>query len=593
MRPVVRCLKQTHPRIRAPLVASSSPERYCYYSMRAMLSLYMVEELGFSKPKAIAIFSYFSACVYFSPVLGGYIADSRLGKFSTILSFSIVYVAGIIALTVTSIDRLQWGMFLGLGLIALGSGGIKPCVAAFGAEQFGIGDFSPQDISRYFMAFYASINIGSICSYIITPLVRRYAGYTVAFSLSALFLSLAVIVLVIPRKSYIHVPPTGSMMKEVLRAMCLACALNGGCLATSRLSLLAWCQNCRGARSTAAPKDGYAALDGPDDTLPNPATTVASSPSSNPVLPSPLVSGKARLSDEDPSARIAAAADDGTDSNANPPHWMDKAAGKFDPEVIHGAKAMLGETPFFLALPMFWALFDQNGSAFTLQAKSMELHGLQPDNTLILNPALVLVLIPAYDKIIFPCLEYCGLKLTALRKIGAGMALTAGAFATAALVQTAMDAAADHGDKLSIAWVIPQYVIITMSEILVSTIGQEWMFTQAPKSMKSTMMSMWYVSVGLGDILAGTLYTALGDLPQASFYWLFAFLMAVAACIFVVLAFAYRSQNAPASKAPPATAAAVKDVPPACVAPPAAVLGNSTGNTTRGNERDALLGDGS
>jgi len=124
---------------------NSLAERYCYYSMRAMLSLYMVEELGFSRQTAIAIFSYFSACVYFSPVLGGFVADTYLGKFSTILYFSVVYIAGIIFLTVTSIDALPWGMFTGLGLIALGSGGIKPCVAAFGAEQYARGEFSARD----------------------------------------------------------------------------------------------------------------------------------------------------------------------------------------------------------------------------------------------------------------------------------------------------------------------------------------------------------------------------------------------------------------------------------------------------------------
>jgi POT family proton-dependent oligopeptide transporter len=219
---------------------------------------------------------------------------------------------------------------------------------------------------------------------------------------------------------------------------------------------------------------------------------------------------------------------------------MDAAREQYSSDVVDGAKAVLGVTPFFLALPMFWALFDQNGSAFTLQAKNMNLYGLQPDNTLILNPALVLVLIPLYSKVIFPAMARCGFQLTALRKIGGGMALTGVSFVIAALVQTAMDAAAaKDGDKISIVLIVPQYVVITMSEILVSTIGQEWMFTQAPGNMKSTMMSLWFVSVGIGDLLSGVLYTALKDLPQKNFYWLFAFMMAIAACLFVLIAAAY------------------------------------------------------
>ncbi len=501
---------------------NSLAERYCYYSMRAMLSLYMVEELGFSRQTAIAIFSYFSACVYFSPVLGGFVADTYLGKFSTILYFSVVYIAGIIFLTVTSIDALPWGMFTGLGLIALGSGGIKPCVAAFGAEQYARGEFSARDVSRYFMAFYASINVGSILSYIVTPLTRRLAGYPAAFSLSAIFLGLSVIVLILPRKSYVHVPPTGSTMTEVFGAIKIACSLNGGCCATTRLSWKAWRQGC--SRRTTAP-DGFSKLlETAEAQAAKPRTTASQTPlTGNPNFES--------------SAAVSHAAE-----NRNPEvnsHWMDAARAHYSEPVIHGAKAVLGVTPFFLALPMFWALFDQNGSAFTLQAKNMELYGLQPDNTLILNPALVLVLIPLYEKAIFPALTRCGVHLTALRKIGGGMMLTGLSFVVAALVQASMDAKAQSDDKISVALIIPQYVIITMSEILVSTIGQEWMFTQAPKSMKSTMMSMWFVSVGIGDLLAGVLYSALENLPQQSFYWLFAFLMFLAACIFVLLAFAY------------------------------------------------------
>jgi len=494
-----------------------------------MLTLYMVEELGFSRPTAIAVFSYFSACVYFSPVLGGFLADSYLGKFSTILYFSVVYIAGIIALTVTSIDALPWGMFLGLGLIALGSGGIKPCVSAFGAEQYAAGDFSAQDVSRYFMAFYASINVGSILSYIITPLTRRLAGYPVAFSLSAIFLGLSVVVLVIPRKSYVHVAPTGSMLKEVLGAICLACKRNGGFFSTCRLSCRAWRASC-GSRAASDLHGDFTKLSEDLDTneTPSQSTSLEASPDGKELPLGSALSG----------------------GGQGAPHWMEAASSQYSVDVIDGAKAVLGVTPFFLALPMFWALFDQNGSAFTLQAKNMELYGLQPDNTLILNPALVLVLIPAYDKLIFPCIARCGYVLTPLRKIGAGMALTGFSFAVAALVQAAMDTAAKDGDKISIALIIPQYVVITMSEILVSTIGQEWMFTQAPKSMKSTMMSMWFVSVGIGDLLAGALYSALGNMPQQSFYWLFAFLMAIAACIFVVLAYAYvptsPGQDAPA-----------------------------------------------
>lgn len=114
--------------------------------------------------------------VYFFPVLGAIIADSFLGKFNTILYLSMVYAAGNIVLALSAIGPLNLPdrafALLGLFLIAFGSGGIKPCVSAFGGDQFILPQQELQ-LAMFFSMFYFSINAGSLISTTVTPILRE------------------------------------------------------------------------------------------------------------------------------------------------------------------------------------------------------------------------------------------------------------------------------------------------------------------------------------------------------------------------------------------------------------------------------------
>lgn len=114
--------------------------------------------------------------VYFFPVFGAMIADSFLGKFYTILYVSIVYAIGNIVLAMSACPPLQFPQIafsmIGLLLIAIGSGGIKPCVAAFGGDQFKLPQQAMQ-LATFFSMFYFSINAGSLISTTVTPILRE------------------------------------------------------------------------------------------------------------------------------------------------------------------------------------------------------------------------------------------------------------------------------------------------------------------------------------------------------------------------------------------------------------------------------------
>ncbi|KFQ67353.1 Solute carrier family 15 member 1, partial [Phaethon lepturus] len=194
------------------IVINEFCERFSYYGMRAVLVLYFKYFLQWDDNLSTAIYHTFVALCYLTPILGALIADSWLGKFKTIVSLSIVYTIGQVIMSVSSINDLtdhnQDGSpdnvsvhialsMIGLILIALGTGGIKPCVAAFGGDQFE--DDQEKQRTRFFSIFYLSINAGSLLSTIITPILRaqecgihsKQRCYPLAFGVPAALMAVA------------------------------------------------------------------------------------------------------------------------------------------------------------------------------------------------------------------------------------------------------------------------------------------------------------------------------------------------------------------------------------------------------------------
>jgi proton-dependent oligopeptide transporter, POT family len=153
----------------------------------------------------------------------------------------------------------------------------------------------------------------------------------------------------------------------------------------------------------------------------------------------------------------------------------------------------------FLFVAMFWALFDQTGSSWVIQAEDMNLSFLGVEwlssQVQALNPIFILIFIPFFTYLGYPAINRF-FKLTPLRKIGIGMFTMVISFALVALVQEWIDA----GQQPSIAWQLLAYVIITAAEVMVSIVCLEFSYTQAPKSLKSWVMALFLSSVFLGNI---------------------------------------------------------------------------------------------
>lgn len=434
------------------IVGNEACERFSFYGMKAILVVFMTGHLAIVANEASSIYHLFVSACYLLPLLGGYISDRFLGKYKTILFLSLVYCLGHLVL---ALWENKTGLYWGMGLIALGAGGIKPCVSAHVGDQFN--EKNKSLLNKVFDLFYWSINFGAFFSTLLTPVLLVKVGPAVAFGIPGILMAAATFVFWMGRHHYVHVPPVG--------------------------------------------KDGVAGF--------------------MPIFLYSLTNLSSRKPGES---------------------FFDVARARYSAEEVEAAKAAADIFKVFITVSVFWALFDQNGSSWVLQAQKMDPNfmgmKLEAAQLQAINPILVMILIPFFGYVVYPGLEKMGVRLTPLRKMSAGMVLAAFSFVVVGLIQAALDS----GQQLSMAWQFVPYLIITSAEIMVSITGLEFAYTQAPRSMKSTIMSFWLLTVFVGNMLDAYV-TKLNVFEGAMFFYFFAGLMFTVALIFILSAARYRVRN--------------------------------------------------
>jgi POT family proton-dependent oligopeptide transporter len=433
------------------IVGNEAAERFSFYGMKSILVVFMTQHLLSSmggpdfmnEIESRKWLHLFVASAYFFPVIGGILADAFLGKYLTILLLSLVYCAGHLCLALmdmpqpllaATLEPRGW-LLAGLALIAIGSGGIKPCVSAHVGDQFG--KSNRHLLERVFGWFYFAINFGSFFSTLLTPWLLEHYGAGWAFGVPGLLMAVATLVFWLGRHRFVHVPPRG-------------------------------------------------------------------------------------------------------------PAYFAETFGD------EGLAAIARLVPLYLLVAVFWSLYDQTGSAWVQQAERMDRRFLGyewlPSQIQAINPLLVLLFIPLFGLVLYPAVGRV-VAFTPLRRILAGFVLTVAAFAISATAQGLIDAesarltAAGLGPEAarwpSVAWQLAAYVVITAAEILVSITCLEFSYTQAPPQMKSFVMSLYLLSVSLGnqftaavnwliEIAGGT-----STLTGASYYWFFTGCMTLATLLLV------------------------------------------------------------
>jgi len=417
------------------IIANEWAERFSYYGMRAILVVFMTQYLmdaggqpaHMSENEAQGYFHLFVSITYFTPFFGALIADAWLGKYRTIMLLSLVYCLGHFAL---ALDSTRLGLLLGQSLIALGAGGIKPCVSAHVGDQFGAGN--RHWLGKVFSWFYLAINLGAFVSMLLIPWLLKTYGPALAFAVPGVLMLLATGVFWSGRRRFVHIPAAGvGFVREVLSGEGLRCL------------------------------------------------------------------------------------------------------------------GRLGGIYLFIA--MFWALFDQNGSSWVLQSQHMDrvVFGVEilPSQIQAANPLLIVLLTPVFHQVVYPALNRV-VRVTSIRKIAAGLFVTVLAFALVAWIQGRIDL----GLKPSILWQLAAYGLLTAAEVMVSITCLEFSYTQAPRSMKSLVMSLYMAAVALGNLFTSAVNFLIENpdgssrLAGAGYFWFFAALMLATALGFVCYGRHYREQ---------------------------------------------------
>ncbi|MCC6806701.1 MAG: MFS transporter [Deltaproteobacteria bacterium] len=503
------------------IIGNEGCERFSYYGMRAILFVYMVSLFGqqlaqkAAEDKATNRIHLFFAGVYAFPMIGAIISDRLLGKYRTIFWLSLVYCMGHAALAV--VGTTEYGLYFGLALIALGSGGIKPCVSAQVGDQFSAENESL--VTNVYQAFYFIINFGSFFATLLIPVLLAEYGSEVAFGVPGILMFIATVVMWMGRNKFIRVPPKpGGKLGLLDTFSSVALFMTFGSLFfTSGASLVV--RIGVGAACFALGAVLFAVRQGIEQDSGFLAVLVYSLQNQAKKKP-----GEG---------------------------FFSVAREKFGDEAAEGPPAVIRIAIVFSMVSVFWALFDQHASSWINQAGKMNLtvnlpivgeKTLKASQIAALNPLMVMLIIPFLNFAVYPVLTKLGLKLTPLRKMASGMFLTAFSFIVVALLQARIEALAAAGEKVTVLWHILPYLIITTAEVLVSATGLEFAYTQAPRSMKSTIMGFWLLAVTLGNLLVAFL-AGFSALSLEQFFWTFAGLMAVAAAIFSVLAHFYKEKT--------------------------------------------------
>ena len=434
------------------IIGNEGCERFSFYGMRNILTVFLVSSLLLYLPEterargAKDVFHTFVIGVYFFPLLGGWLADRFFGKYNIIFWLSLVYCVGQACLAMFVANRI--GFYIGLGLIAFGSGGIKPCVASFVGDQFD--QTNKHRAKVVFDAFYWIINFGSFFASLLMPIFLRHLGPAFAFGVPGVLMFVSTAILWLGRRQYVMVPPAPPNPHSFLRVSrdAIISGVRGQLLAAVAVAIAI-------GSFVLTPKFGF-------------------------VIAACL-------------ALVALIAFGGLGV------WLqlDNVRDKHPARAIAGVRSVLRVLVLFALVTPFWSLFDQKASTWVLQANAMTKPSwFQSAQMQALNPALVMLLIPFNNLVLYPALRSFGYELTALRRMTVGIAFAGLSW----ILVGAMQLVLDHGSAFTITWQVLPYVLLTFGEVLVAATGLEFAYSQAPLSMKGAIMAFWNLSVTIGNL---------------------------------------------------------------------------------------------
>ncbi|VFR03361.1 unnamed protein product [Cuscuta campestris] len=464
-------------------------ERLAYYGMSTNLVLYFKHRLNQHSATASRNVSNWAGTCYITPLIGAFLADSYMGRYWTIAAFSILYVFGMALLTLSaSLSALKPTCsngvcnptvgqtsvsFIALYVIALATGGIKPCVSSFGADQFDDGDeVERRQKSSFFNWFYFSINIGALVASSVLVWMQDNVGWGWGFGIPAATMVIAVASFFSGTKLYRKQRPGGSPLTRICQVV---------------VASLRKCQ-------VEVPKEKSLLYE----------TVDAES----------AIFGSCKL------------------DHTNGFQFFDKAAVKTESDKREGLmdddpwrlctvtqveelKAVVRMLPIWATGIIFSTVYSQVTTLFVLQGAAMDTRvgptkfKIPPASLSIFDTLSVIFWVPIYERIIVPVSrKFTGHEngLTTLQRIGTGFAISIFAMSSAGILERIR---LKHVEEvsMSILWQVPQYFLIGCAEVF-TLIGQlEFFYEQAPDGMRSLCSALSLNTVALGNYLSSLLVT--------------------------------------------------------------------------------------
>ncbi len=447
-----------HPRGLATLFFTEMWERFTYYGMRAVLVLFLVAAVssggfGIDDKTAAAIYGLYTAGVYLAALPGGWIADRLIGARQAVFIGGGLITLGNAMLAASTAPR---GFYLGLLVIVLGVGLLKPNVSAMVAELYPEGGAR---LDAGFTVFYMGINVGATLGPVVTGAARSLIGPRAGFGVAALFMAAGVL------QYYLTQHHLGTAGKFSAPADAAADAIAGGAPA-------------RGAPARKPWRRLWVALA---------AATLAVAALSLgwfPVNPVSLAHASTVV--------IAATA-------ALYFAYL-FLAGNLSAEE---KRRVLVVVVLFLGSALFWSGYEQAGSSLNLFAERYTDRALGsfvvPASWFqSLNPAFVIALAPLVAWL-WIALARRHLNPSAPASFAIGVILMGSGFVVMAVAASIVA----HGSKVLPYWLIATYLLHTLGELCLSPVGLSYTTKLSPKRLVGQMMGMWFLSLSLGNLAAG------------------------------------------------------------------------------------------
>ncbi|KAK9762753.1 hypothetical protein K7432_011201 [Basidiobolus ranarum] len=426
-------------------------ERFAYYGGSAPFTNYVqfpagnpkqAGALGKGQATSTALKQFFTFFCYLTPLVGAVISDQYLGKYKTILIFSIIYMVGWLIVTVTAIPSIidtagYPGYIVSLIVIGLGTGGIKPLVSPMAADQYNQKELEVRVIKgervvvdpelnaqHLYNWFYWAINVGSLIGGIVTPQLELHVGFWLSYLVPTCMFAVAIVVFVSGNKLYHKVPPSGE----------------------SALVKGYHCYKYAHKRAS-----------------------------------------KATIK---PASVLDAAKSECEGFPAETEH--EKSVKRWDDRFVDDLKQTIMACKIFIPMTVYWISYNQITSNLISQAADMALpDGLPNDIITNIDPIALVIFIPCMDLFVYPFLRKLNMNPRPMTRIFLGFMLGALAMAASSIVQNEIYRRRDNGlPLLNVWWQIPAYVLIALSEIFASVTSLEYSYTHAPDSLKGMVSAM-------------------------------------------------------------------------------------------------------